>query len=380
MRSWLTAFGGLSYDDVIALAGGTTGVPTPTPTPTPPGGLTQTQIQALIDASIAASQVAPQPLSGALGAGDLFIAVRGSGLAATPYTVTQTQTQAWATGGTAPAAVAPSPVTSLAAGTPTPTTIPVTFTAPTAGTAPITYAGLTSVDGTTYTTNGGTFTASGGTFTGLTAATAYHLRVAATNSTGTATADVAGTVSTAAAAAKVGPDLVTTSATYATSPNGQALSGGSGTVALSLANGASRTIKARIFVPAAAHDVTLISLSNSLVQLTNGQLGGSFTGNNYLPAMATGWHEVHIEQDTVTNAPYGQTRVSVDGTGVYTRGDASQNAANPTLTVTPRAGVLLDELAIHSGIDSTALPAAGYPAGTAGLVGDWAFDGSGASR
>jgi hypothetical protein len=92
----------------------------------------------------------------------------------------------------------PSQVSSLASGTPTSTTIPVTYTAAT-GMAPITYAGYTSPHGAgTWTLNAGTFSATGGTFTALSSGTNYDLQITATNSVGSSTT-VLSSVSTAAA-------------------------------------------------------------------------------------------------------------------------------------------------------------------------------------
>lgn len=99
--------------------------------------------------------------------------------------------------------VAPGQVTQLAAGTPTQTSVAVTYAAPAAGTAPITYAGLTQVGSAVAVANGGSFTATGGTFTRLTAGTAYMLLVKASNGAGSSTTVLSGTVTTAAATAPV---------------------------------------------------------------------------------------------------------------------------------------------------------------------------------
>jgi len=101
--------------------------------------------------------------------------------------------------------VAPGQVTQFVAGVPAQTSVPVTYVAPTAGTAPITYAGLTQVGSAVAIANGGTFTATGGTFTGMTAGTAYTLIVKATNSAGSSTTVLSGTVTTAAAQSAPAP-------------------------------------------------------------------------------------------------------------------------------------------------------------------------------
>lgn len=111
----------------------------------------------------------------------------------------------------APQPVAPGQVTQLAAGTPTQTTVPVTYAAPAVGTAPITYAGLTQVGAAVAVANGGTFSATGGTFSGLTAGTAYTLLIKATNSAGSSTTVLSGTVTTAAAAAPANTAPITLS-------------------------------------------------------------------------------------------------------------------------------------------------------------------------
>jgi hypothetical protein len=89
----------------------------------------------------------------------------------------------------------------LAAGTPTSTTIPVTYTAA-SGTAPITYTGQTRVhgSGSGYTSNGGTFTSTGGMFTGLTASTSYDLQITASNAAGSSTTVLVAGVGTGAGA------------------------------------------------------------------------------------------------------------------------------------------------------------------------------------
>jgi len=94
------------------------------------------------------------------------------------------------------------------------------------------------------------------------------------------------------------------------------LSGGSGTATLTVAAGGSRTIKARVFAPAAAHDVTIATPSDygHSIHLVNGQVGGPIVGNQFAPALSFGWHDIRFEEDTVTNAPYGQVRIYADGT------------------------------------------------------------------
>ena len=87
---------------------------------------------------------------------------------------------------TSTTATPPGPVQNPQAGTPTASTVPVTYTAPTTGGPVITYAGQTSVDRVTWIANSGAFNAGGGTFIGLDGSTAtspavYHLRIVATN-------------------------------------------------------------------------------------------------------------------------------------------------------------------------------------------------------
>ena len=325
------------------------------------------------DGTLSVDTVAPVALSGAPQPADGIVLVRNGVTYLVPFS-------AFGSGGTAPAAATAYttalPAASGYAGS------GVTLTAtPTGAAWPFGVVLTASASGLQ-----GTFTSMTASPTGTTPAVFTFTPGAAGSGTLSVSASPAmvnssGTVAyrAVAAGAKIGPDLTMASATYAASPNGQALSGGSGTAVLTMASG-SRTIKARMFVPTTAHSFTLLALSNSTVNMSDGRLAGSFIGNQLAPAMASGWHDIRIEQDTVTNAPYGQTRVYADGTQIYTYSNASQTTANPTLTVTPSAGVLVDELVIQTGVKSDALPAAGYPAGTAGLVGDWAFDGSGASR
>lgn len=85
--------------------------------------------------------------------------------------------------------VAPSQVGSFAPGTPTVTTIPVSYTAA-GGTEPITYAGHTAPHGSgTWAPNPGTFADTGGSFVGLMGGTNYDLRVVTSNAYGSATRD-----------------------------------------------------------------------------------------------------------------------------------------------------------------------------------------------
>lgn len=100
--------------------------------------------------------------------------------------------------------VPPSQVSNLATGTPTASAIPISYTAAT-GDAPITYVAQTQIGSAGWVTNGGAFGSTGGTLTGLTASTAYGVRVVATNSAGSSTTTVSGTVTTAAAPAILPP-------------------------------------------------------------------------------------------------------------------------------------------------------------------------------
>lgn len=102
----------------------------------------------------------------------------------------------------APPAV-PGPVVSLAAGTPTASTIPLTWSAPATGGAPTDYVIQYAAAGTSFasptTFADGTSTATGATITGLPASTALDVRVAALNGTGTGSYSSVLNVSTAAA-------------------------------------------------------------------------------------------------------------------------------------------------------------------------------------
>jgi hypothetical protein len=134
--------------------------------------------------------------------------------------------------------VAPGQVTQFAAGVPTQTSVAVTYAAPAAGTAPITYAGLTQVGNAVAVANGGTFGATGGTFTSLAAGTAYTLIIKATNSAGSSTTVLSGTVTTAAAQSAPAP--VSTAPTTLASFAGAAGTQPTGTSAIVFrANGSS---------------------------------------------------------------------------------------------------------------------------------------------
>lgn len=89
-----------------------------------------------------------------------------------------------------PSGVAPGQVGTIVPGTPGTTTLPVSYAAPSAGTAPITYTGYHALHGSgTWSANSGTFTSTGGTFIGLMGGTNYDLRIVATNSLGSSTRD-----------------------------------------------------------------------------------------------------------------------------------------------------------------------------------------------
>lgn len=89
-----------------------------------------------------------------------------------------------------PTGLPPSVVGNLVAGVPTPTTIPVTFSAAT-GSSPITYAGFVSAHGANaWIKNSGNISANGGILTGLTSSTSYDLRIVASNVYGTSTTDL----------------------------------------------------------------------------------------------------------------------------------------------------------------------------------------------
>ena len=95
--------------------------------------------------------------------------------------------------------VAPSAPQSLAAGTATSTTIPLTWTAPATGnTASYTYTALYALHGSgSYTVAASGITSTSTTITGLTASTAYDVQVTATNSFATGPAATLSNVSTA---------------------------------------------------------------------------------------------------------------------------------------------------------------------------------------
>jgi len=101
-------------------------------------------------------------------------------------------------------ATAPAQVTGLTLGTPTSTTQPLTWTAPSNGGSAITdylveYKAASS--GTWLTFSDGTSTATSATVTGLTASTSYNYRVSAINAIGTGTASATATGSTTSASA-----------------------------------------------------------------------------------------------------------------------------------------------------------------------------------
>lgn len=103
--------------------------------------------------------------------------------------------------------VAPGAVTGVTAGTATTSTQPLTWTAPSTGSAPITYTvgyRLTSAGG-AYTTFAAGVTTTSSTVTGLTANTAYDYQVLPTNAYGSGTAGLLGNVLTASAGTDTRP-------------------------------------------------------------------------------------------------------------------------------------------------------------------------------
>lgn len=118
--------------------------------------------------------------------------------------------------------VAPSAVTGLTSGAITSSSIALTWTAPSAGTAPITYTvgyRLNSTGG-AYTTASSVVSGTSYTVTGLASSTAYDFEVFASNSAGSGAAATLSNVSTAAALAAPGPvvSLAAGTATSSTQP------------------------------------------------------------------------------------------------------------------------------------------------------------------
>ena len=177
-----------------------TGKPTIPPAP----GLATASVAGLIkagpgltiagDGTASIDGQAPVAFSGTLASNDGFLMVRGS----TSYTVTLAQIQAAGGGGSAPAV--PGQVTALSIGTPTSSSLPLTWTAPSTG-------GAATADTVEYRTTGSTpwtvaTTAATGTsytLTGLAGATGYDARVTATNAGGSGTPSAVATGTTAAA-------------------------------------------------------------------------------------------------------------------------------------------------------------------------------------
>ena len=108
--------------------------------------------------------------------------------------------------GTGQVIVAPGQVTGLATGTPAPTTMPLTWVAPTTGSQPFTYHIQSSLHGANTWSGSDTSTTLSGTATGLTPSNSYDFRVFATNTSPTQGAvSATATASTIAAPSVPGP-------------------------------------------------------------------------------------------------------------------------------------------------------------------------------
>ncbi len=266
--------------------------------------------------------------------------------------------------------VAPGQVTNLAAGTPTATTIPVTYTAPAVGTTPITYVGWTSPHGAgMWTQNAATLTSSGGTLTGLSPQTNYDLRIVATNVYGSSTTDLTTGVTTGALPTATsfnitenrtqggaGATVTVTAAppsgyawpSQTLTPSASGLSGSWSPTSATVSNGSSAPV-AFVFTPTSSVGtsgtlaVSGSSLTASPTSLSYSVVASSFTATRF---------------DAVSSAssiaPSGTTTLSLIPNGNWTGGTATlaptlgtisggntitlPSSGNATLTATYTAG------------------------------------------
>ena len=239
-----------------------------------------------------------------------------------------------------PGGSAPSLVGSLSAGTPGTTTVPVTFGAA-AGTAAISYSGRTSNHGTgNWTQNSGSFTQTGGTFIGLSPATAYDLRIVATNAFGTSTTDLLTGISTTAVTAT------------------------NFTVSLSQSSGSAGTAVIMTITP-----VSSAWPSGEVVSPSASGLAGSFD-NTSLTALGT---TPLIFTFTPISSPGTSGTLTAAAAGMTNSSGAQAYSINAVVTsaVANRFDLVVTNsaVAVGSPVQVTVFPNASFPSGTIVLSG-----------
>jgi hypothetical protein len=284
--------------------------------------------------------------------------------------------------------LAPNTVTSLASGTITTTTIPLTWVESGGTPTTRTVTQRTPSGSGSYVASAGTFGSTGGTVTGLTSGVSYDFQVVESNTGGTSGTATLTNVSTTSAGGS-GPNLTMTSATYATSKSGftQALSGGSGVVAsaLTMAANSARSIEMWINIGTVAPGSTtnLISDQNGdgiSIGSGSGNIYGH-SGGSYFGASGVldgAWHHIRLVW-----SPTGSAACNLWIDGVFTQQGPPACIANPLYTIGPAAGMLIDEVAIYNSALSTTLanftPPTAPGTFTGSVIGLWHLDGNGTS-
>lgn len=183
-----------------------------------------------------------------------------------------------------PPVIIPGAPTGLSSTAVAQTTVSLSWTAPTTGTAPFTYQPQSSLHGANTWTNGPSVSVTSGQITGLTAGTSYDFQVAAINSAGTGAESAIFTVSTAAAP----PPTVTWNPSGAAAPlvfsNGNLTATSTGSAGLSTQ---SQTCLSTTSINSASgirqFEVTMTTLTNDWacgIALSTVQMAGIGLGNN----------------------------------------------------------------------------------------------------
>lgn len=228
---------------------------------------------------------------------------------------------------TTAAAAAPNPVTNLAVGTMNPSTVPLTWTAPSGGSAVADYEVAYSTDGTNFTVASSTVTTTSYTVTGIHQSTAYTFRVVAIDGSGNRSTAVTTTATTPALTVTASPVGGTYNGTQSVSLT---TNGVSGTVIYYTTDGSTPTSSSSVYSSA-----ILVSTSETLKYYAVNPVGDSSTVQSQTYTIST---------MTVTASPVSGTYSSnqnitlttnVSGGTIYYTTDGSLPTASSTKYTTP---------------------------------------------